>query len=138
MSINNAINPHSNDTNNAIDDDLDTNHKEQLDNTVSNNDKIIKDKMNAIRIVASATDKEEDDVRFNPEIIDVNLTLSENVYQVARLICQMEYDLNWDQYVSALVRQDAFSLRGGDRNILKDYAERMLESDDGSPTLADY
>ena len=66
--------------------------------------------------------KNKNNIRFGPETIEVKISLSEKVYQVARLVCQIEYDLDWDQYVSALVRQDAHSLKGGDRNILKDYA----------------
>ena len=123
MSIhNNAINTGSKQPNDASSNDLDN-------KTSKINDKI-KD--------VYGSDNNKNDVRFAPETIEVKITLSEKVYQVARLVCQMEYDLDWDQYVSALVRQDAFSLRGGDRSILKDYADRMLEGEDDSHILKDY
>ena len=123
MSIhNNAINTGSKQPNDASSNDLDN-------KTSKINDKI-KD--------VYGSDNNKNDVRFAPETIEVKITLSEKVYQVARLVCQMEYDLDWDQYVSALVRQDAFSLRGGDRSILKDYADRMLEDEDDSHILKDH
>lgn len=49
-------------------------------------------------------DEDEKMIRFNLETIEVTMSLSENVFQVARLICQIKYDLDWDQYVSAFVK----------------------------------
>lgn len=117
---NNAINPYSNDANNPSSNDLD------------NKNSKINDKLND---VYGSDNNDNDKVRFAPETIDVKITLSENVYQVARLICQMEYDLDWDKYVSALVRQDAFSIKNGDRQIFKEYVDKLLENEDPN---ADY
>lgn len=118
-------------TKDASSNDLLQNHKKDLESEIEKNDKIIKKKVNDIQKQVIAANKAEDDrmVRFSPEHIEIYLTLSENVYQVARLICQFEYDLDWDAYVSELVKEDAFSITSGDRQIFQDYVERMLKDE---------
>lgn len=93
---------------------------------MEHNKQVIKDK---IKDVYGSDNDNDNDIRFSPETIEVKITLSENVYQVARLICLMEFDLDWDSYVSELVKQDAFSFKSGDREIFKDYVDRMLKDE---------
>lgn len=113
-------------TKDASYDKVDTNHKTELEAAIDRSNKIIHDKMTDIQIEAS-TDKK---IRFGPKVLKVEIPMTEGVYKVARLICQFEYDLDWDHYLSELVRQDAFSILGGERNIFKDYAERVLEDEE--------
>lgn len=98
-----------------------------LDNNNNSSKQVIKDKIKDVYGSANQQQDQQDDIRFSPETFEVNITLSENVYQVSRLICQMEYDLDWDSYVSELVKEDAFSIKNGDRLIFKNYVDRMLE-----------
>lgn len=110
--------------------DLDTNHKTELEAAIDRSNKIIHDKMTDIQIEATTAPKTPNKIRFGPKVLKVEVSMTEGVYKVARLICQFEYDLDWDHYLSELVRQDAFSILGGERNIFKDYAERVLEDEE--------
>jgi hypothetical protein len=122
----------------ASSNDLDTDHKSELEKVIDRSNKIIHDKMTDIQVEASTTTRKHKPIRFGPETIEVNISMTEGVYKVARLICQFEYDHDWNAYVSELVRQDAFSMLSGDRNLFKDYAERVLADEDDADTLTDY
>ena len=63
------------------------------------------------------------------ETFEVNITLPEPVYQIAHLLCQFENDLDWDSYVSELVRKDVMTVKDGDSDSFQTYVRRKLKNE---------
>ena len=64
------------------------------------------------------------------ETFEVNITLTKPFYQITRLICELQYDLDWNQYVSELVKQDALNMKNGDCGVFREYVIRKLKNQD--------
>lgn len=74
-------------------------------------------------------EREQEQEEEETETFEVNITLSKPVYEIARLLCQFENDLDWDSYVSELVRKDVMTVKNGDCDSFQNYVRRKLKNE---------
>ena len=69
-------------------------------------------------------EQEEETERF-----EVNITLSKPVYEIARLLCQFENELDWDSYVSEIVKREVSTVKNGHCDAFLTYVNRKLKGE---------
>lgn len=75
-------------------------------------------------MTTSSTEIEE-----TTETFEVTVTLSKPVYEIARLLCQFENDLDWNSYVSEIVKREVSTVKNGHCDAFMTYVNRKLKNE---------